>query len=253
MKIILLVLILSISCSHFKNDRRPYEGKRNFIYIDVSGKYKLQREHKSVDGKMISRSTLASYDNKDKVLEKSVTVSQLGTIKNGDYRSIVLRPLASDFVVWLEGTKNEVKIRLDEKNKALSVTEISSDGQKSSSIPFVKGSEFCFYNQLSECLYQNNLLIKSLEEPGKEFPFQIIWDSYPYTQDLLSGVGKKIFSQAVLKYEGVKGNENSFQIEVEGQVMIYQFSKSFDLVRMLWILQGISILPPGEEPAELEE
>lgn len=253
MKIILFFLIFSISCSSLKNDRKPIEGRRNFVYIDVSGKFKLQRESKSLGGKVVSRSTLAYYDDKDKVLEKSVTVSQLGSVKNGDYRSVVLRPLASDFVVWLDGKKNEVKIRLDEKNKALSVTQISPEGQQSSSIPFVKGSEFCFYNQLAECLYQNNLLIKALEDSGKEFPFQIIWDSYPYTQDLMSGVGKKIFSQAVLKYEGVKGNENSFQVEVEGQVIIYQFSKSFDLVRMLWILQGISILPPGEEPAELEE
>jgi hypothetical protein len=252
-KIIFFIILFITSCSHLQQNRKPDEGKRSFLYLDVSGKFKLQREHKSLDGKLISRSVMSYYEDKNKILEKSIIVSQLGTIKTGEYRSLILRPLASDYVVWLEGKKNEVKMRLDEKNKALKLIQITAEGESTSSIPFISGSDFCFYNQLAECLYHNNLLIKSFETPGKEYPFVVIWDSYPLIQDLMSGMGKKVFSPATVKYEGLKGAENSFQVEVEGQVIIYQFSKSFDLVRMLWILQGISILPPNEEPGELEE
>jgi len=44
-----------------------------------------------------------------------------------------------------------------------------------------------------------------------------------------------------------------FVVEVDGQSILYHFSKSFDLVRMFWIAQGISVIPPGEDSTDIEE
>ena len=77
-----------------------------------------------------------------------------------------------------------------------------------------------------------------------------MWDSYPYIQDQLTRVGKSLFAPASVKFDGVIKNHFRYIVEIEGQVLLYQFTKSFDLVKVAWISQGITIAPPGEEIAE---
>lgn len=234
----------------------PKEIKRTYVFIDVSGKYQYTREHKLINQKLVSRTQLTQeIGETSRVLEKSITVSQLGTIKKSDIRSLVLRPYASEFTVWLEGQKYESKSKIDQNSKSLVFDLVSPESKwsGSQSHAFPKEEKFCYFTQIPECLYHNLLLVKSVENPQQSFPFTIVWDAYPYIQEQLTGVGQKVFSKAKLIFEKEMNNEQRFIVEFDGQSVLYHFSKSFDLIRMLWIAQGISVIPPEEDVNDPEE
>ncbi len=61
-------------------------------------------------------------------------------------------------------------------------------------------------------------------------------------------MGKNLFSSSSVKFDREEKNIFIFEVDIEGQLLLYYFSKSYDLVKIVWIAQGIMILPPGEEP-----
>ncbi len=254
MKLILLLFVCS--CSSILTSGSPREIKRTYSYTDISGHYVLLREHKRQKNKLVSRNHLNSnVGGIQKSLEKSVTVSELGSAKFESGRTLVMRPFASEFIVWLEGKRYESKMRLDEKSKSM-IVELDSPEEKwkgQSSISFPKGKQFCFYSQIPECLYHNQILTKAMNKKNESIKFFIVWDNYPYIQEQMNGVGGQLFSPAEVKFEGEDNLTFKYDVEVDGQTLIYHFSKSFDLIRMFWIAQGISIVPPGEENKETEE
>lgn len=249
--VFVLLTILFSGCSSINHGSPPKQGKRTFGYIDVSGKWSYVREHKIINKKLVTRTTVnQSHGSVAKPLEKSVVVSQIGTVKGGrSGRSTTVRPFASDYSIWLEGKEYSTKLRLDPKNKSMVVNLASPEAkwQGESRIAFPKAQQFCFFSQLPECLFHNHMLTRAKERPGKPLPFYVVWDGYPYTQEQLGGVGSTLFSSATLTFDEMKKGLSQYQMEVDGQTLLYQFSKSNDLVRMFWIAQGISIVPPGEE------
>ena len=245
---ILFFLILLTSCSSFNG--KPREGKSSYSYADASGGYRLVRESKQIEKKVITRNQLIdSKSGQAKVLEKSILVSQVGSIKSKSGRLLTVRPLASEFVVWLEGKKYSSKMQLNPANKTMKVTLNSPESrwQGSKEIAFPKGKYFCFFNQIPECLYHNYLLPLANKNGTQKFNFSIIWDSYPYLQDQYNYVGKNLFAAATVKYDGEFKKQFRYIVEVEGQMILYTFTKSYDLARIAWIAQGITIVPPGEE------
>ncbi len=255
MKTILFLSFILSACSNLLSQGTPKEGKTSFAYVDGSGRYLYTREQKLIKTKIISRTQISAQGSSNKFLEKSVMVSQLGSIKDNNNRIVVLRPLASDFTVWLEGKRYDSKMRLDVKSRAMKVTLTSpEDKWKGTTIyPFPPAKQFCFFSQIPDCLYHNLLLTKALAKKGENFPFYVIWDSYPYLQEQFTGVGAKLFAPAVVKYDGEQKSLSRFTVEVNGQIILYHFSKSFDLVRMFWIAQGISVVPPDEQMSDVEE
>jgi hypothetical protein len=255
-KIVFLIFIFFTSCSSILSSGSPKEIKQRYAFIDGSGKYIISREHKLLKNKLISRSQISSNQGSAiKPLEKSIMVSQLGSIKEKTNRIQVMRPFASEFTVWLEGKRYNSKMRLDVRNKAM-VVELTSPEEKwkgKSSIPFPKGKQFCFFSQIPDCLYHNQFLTKALARKGENLSFYVVWDGYPYIQEQYTGVGSKLFSPAVVRFDGEHKKAHRYLVEVEGQSIIYNFSKNFDFVRMFWIAQGISIVPPNEETVEGEE
>lgn len=244
-----LILLLFVSCSALVKKETFQNGQRNYYYSDASGAYSFSREYKIRDKKLITRIQLVhDQGGSHKVLEKSITVSQLGTVKGKKARELIIRPFASEFVVWLEGKKYETKMKLDEKNRSM-ILELDSPEEKwkgKSSIPFPTGRQFCFFSQIPDCLQLNLFLAKALERRNEALSFHVVWDSFPFVQDQFNGVGSRLFSPATLKFEEQQGSTLRFIVEVDGQSILYHFSKSFDLIRMLWISQGLSIIPPGE-------
>lgn len=256
MKATWLFIFLVLSCGSILSKRSPKETKNSYAYLDSSGRFVYSREQKLIKNKLISRTQIASSEgNSQRPLEKSIMVSQLGSVKDTKGRSLVMRPYASEFTVWLEGKKYETKLRLDPKTKSMVVTLNSPEAKwkGQSLVPFPKGRQFCFYSQIPDCLYHNQYLIKSSDKKGETFPFYVVWDNYPYVQEQFSGVGSKLFAPAVLKYEGESKGVMKFMVEVDGQSILYHFSKSFDLIRMFWISQGVSIIPPNEEINDVDE
>lgn len=246
---ILLLLILSISCTHLAPGGSPKEGKTTYSYTDESGTFQNVREFKTIKQNLVTRNQLLSTAGSGKrLLEKSVIVSQIGSIKADKKRLKILRPLASEFTVWLEGKKYFSSMRLNPKNKSMQLKVTTPEkGVQASEVNFPKGKYFCFFNQIPECLYHNYLLQRAHQEQTRRFDFYLIWDAYPILQEQLSGVGKKLFVPATLKFDGEIKKTFRYIVEVEGQLIVYQFSRSYDLKKISWIAQGISIVPPGEE------
>ena len=256
MKISLILILFFSSCSSLISKSTPDEKKHQYLFIDGSGKFVLEREQKLIKSKLITRTQISSNQgSSQRVLEKSVTVSQLGSVKEKNTRVLVMRPLASEFSVWLEGKRYDSKMRLDIKNKKMLIVLKSPEekwkGNTSVAIP--KGRLFCFFSQIPDCLLRSQLLSKSLKAKSDLLNFYVVWDGFPYIQDQYTSVGSKLFSAASVKYEGEDKKILRFVVEVDGQSILYHFSKSFDLVRMFWIAQGISIIPPGEDPTDIEE
>lgn len=245
----LIFLFVLASCSALTPSGSPKEGKTAYSFTDVTGSYRFIREHKLIKQKLVTRTQLVSTSGSQKILEKSVVVSNVGTIKAKDKRLLTVRPEGSEFVVWLEGQKYSSWMRLNPKNKSMTVKLESPEGRWSGSqeIKFPKGKYFCFYSQMSECLYHNRFLERTKDDPELKPNFYIIWDSWPYLQEQLTNVGRSLFAPASVKFDGKVKNQFRFMVEADGQIILYHFSKSFDLVKIAWIAQGITVVPPGEE------
>ena len=253
MKFYFLLFLFSCS-SHFFNGA-PREGKMTYSYLDAAGRFNYVRDLKLIDKKIITiNQILDPKGSGSQILEKSVMLSRIGSIKSSKTRLLIVRPEASEYVVWLDGKKYLSKMRLDSKSKGLLIDLESPEnrwqGRKSESFP--KGNYFCFFGQLPECLYHNFLLKNARSQEDVRFDFYIIWESYPFVQDILTKVGKKIFAPATVKFDGEIKGLFRYIVEVEGQMLLYQFTKSFELVKVAWISQGITIAPPGQEIAEDE-
>jgi hypothetical protein len=252
---LIVLALLSISgCASLRSNSVPVQGKKNYSYIDGSGQYLFSREVKLKKNKIIGRFLLKSTDGVQKTLEKSVAVSEVGSVKNKKGRSLSVRPLASEFMVWLDGKQYESRTQLDIKSKSLIMDlkspEAKWQGRLRSDFP--KGRIFCYFSQLPECLHRAGLLDLAISGPRKKINFHVIWDGFPFIQDQLTGVGSQLFSMGELKYEKKTSDVYRFLVEVDGQTILYQFSKSFELIRMFWIAQGISIILPGEQMSDLE-
>jgi hypothetical protein len=222
----------------------------------VSGTYRLQRDVKFIKKKLVTRTQiLVPSAGSDKVVEKSITVSQIGSVKNSGGRSLIVRPLASEFTVWLEGKKYISRMQLNTKTKAMRVTLDSPETkwQGQSDVSFPSGKYFCFFSQIPECLYHNQIFLRALEHKKQTYDFYIVWDNYPYVQEQLTHVGQNLFSHATVKYDGELKGRIRYIIDVDEQVILYQFTKDFELAGQSWISQGVTITRPGEEVKSDEE
>ena len=256
MKIIVIYLLVLASCSQIGKGKQPSEGKFIYSYSDVSGKFRYQRDVRFIKKKLVTRTQiLVPSAGSDRVVEKSITVSQVGSVKDGGGRAFIVRPLASEFTVWLEGKKYSSKMHIDSAKKSMRVTLDSPEPKwkGESLIPFPQGKFFCFFTQIPDCLYHNHILSKSSEQKKHAFDFYVVWDNYPYVQDQLNNVGKNLFSHASVRYDGEPKSKIRYIIEVEDQVLIYQFNKNFELTGYSWISQGINVVEPGEEEKIEEE
>lgn len=251
---IALAFILITSCSVFKS-KGPAEGKKTFSYTDVSGSYRLIREVKHLDKKVVVRNQLInSSAGNAKVVEKSITVTELGSVKEKGKRLLAARPGASEFMVWLEGKRYQVNMKLVPEKKSLRISMESPETkwQGTKDYPVPKGRLFCFYSQLPECLFYAQLLETAHADEKEEFGFYVVWDNFPFVQEQLTGVGADLFSPATVKFDGEIKKRFRYIIEVDGQVILYHFTSSYELEKISWISQGITVVPPGEEVNDIE-
>lgn len=244
---IIILLLLLVSCSTLRG--QPKFGKSQYNFQDVSGSYRLIRETKMIKQKLVSRTQLISSN---KIVEKSITVSQIGSVKAKSGRVLTLRPLASEFTVWLEGKKYTSKMNLHPETRSMKVTLDSPESQwnGTKNYPFPKGKRFCFFSQVPDCLHHSRVLELALSAPEQKHDFYVLWDAFPYIKETYTGISDNLFAPASLKFDGKIKNLNRFVLEIDGQIILYYFSNSNDFVKMTWIAQGITVVPPGEEIKE---
>lgn len=222
--------------THIANSSRAYD------YIDSTGKYVLKREVKLSASKLITRVKLFSSDS-SKELESTVAVAKLGKLKN----DIAVLPDISQFRVWLDKNEYFSQIKLNRKNETLEVIskgiEDKWNFQKEYKLP--KGQHFCFFSQLAECLKKQNLLVKSVEM--KSIQFFVIWDNFPYHNELYEGVGAEPFTKAILRLDDHDNKAVKFSVDFGNQNFYIHYDKNMEFDSYHWISQGISTVPVIKE------
>jgi hypothetical protein len=248
----ILTLLIFAGCASSPWDQGELKQPRSattFAYQDVSGEFEQNREILFEKNRLATRTQLMSSTNSgERMLEKTFALSGYGSVKTKKGRVAAMRPMLSQHTVWLEGKKYFSQLKLDPAKKSMNVImqspESKWNGSKSIKVP--RGTVFCFYSQLPECLAISGLLseVKTKRQPRANF--HLVWDSYPYHQEHFTGLPAGAFSAARLTLEKSEANRTRFDVEVEGQTLSLHFSKSGEFARMFWTTQGISLLPPGE-------
>jgi hypothetical protein len=249
-KILVLFILAACAQSPWKpGELRVSRSATTFTYQDVGGEFEQNREIRFEKKRLATRTQIMSPTNSgERMLEKTFAVSSYGSVKTKQGRVPAMRPLLSQHTVWLEGKKYFSQLKLDPVTKRMRVIMQSPEtkwtGSKDIRVP--KGTVFCFFSQLPECLAISGLLNEVKTKRRPRATFHLVWDSYPYHQEHFSGLPATAFSVARLTLEKAEALRTRFDVEVEGQTLSLHFSKSGEFARMFWTTQGISLLPPGE-------
>lgn len=244
MKIIFICLFFLISCSQsIKKNQESSQNTNYFLLKDASGEYLLKRELLQSTNRIQLRQSLFSSTDLQNPLEKSITISEFGVVKN---KSIAIRPIASQFSIWFEKKKYFSQMKLNLKTKSFDIYLDSPEKkwQKKYSTKFVNGTKFCWFSQLPECVRKFAQLEKKKRVPVS---FTLVWDSFPYYGEQYQGMAGKIFSQASIKFDSEQKSTLGYAVSVEGQVILYHFNQELEFEKMFWISQGITIIKTKAE------
>ena len=248
-----LLCFLFVSCSVFKNKNQPStelaSTKANYKFIDAQGELPMHRNvlFEESKHKLSTMIKLIDPDKKDnEVMEKVISVSDVGSLKSRKIKRNVLRPNISQFTTWLEGKRYFSQIKVLPKSRELLINlespEAKWTGESKVALPRSL-SMYCFYTQIAECLKFSNVLFELKKNPNSSIKFGIIWESYPYMSEQWENFPTEAVTAARVVYDGDAENGDSrFNVEFNGQVAYYHFDKKFELRKFLWVAQGISIL-----------
>lgn len=245
---ILITGAVLASCSHGikKNiQEKLVNNEDQFRYTDKNGQY-LMRTSSGMDkdGKSFSTKKRLEIPNrqKDNILEQSVTVSSLGTLKK---KVMILRPKTSQYSVWFDGKKYSSEMKINPKKKSLEIKMVSPESQWNGvkQIPFPNSTVIpCFFSQIIECAKVSGFISKATEKKSGQTSFMIVWEGYPYLNETFSDFPSELFSQAELEYDGItKDAERRFNLRVAGQSIFYILNDKDVMIKMFWVSQGISM------------
>lgn len=244
----ILILFLMASCASrvpLTESSNDMEGVEVFSYQDFSGQYLMKREIKQQGNKLITRAKLISQSGKE--LESQVSVSAIGSVNGSKGKKIVsLLPQISQFRVWFDKKEYFSQGKILRKEKKLEVTTKSPEKKWNNiqkySIP--KGSYFCYFSQLPECIKLQNLLLKAARKSVQLF---VIWDNFPYHSEQYEGLGPDPISRASLSLSDHNKKEFKYTLDIGNQIIFYHFNRKLDFVKMFWVSQGVSIVSNKKE------
>jgi len=226
-------------------------SKQNFQLKDKSGVFRLENESGPVSkSKSVFAVKRVIKDDENKILEQSVVISKLGSLKG---KLSVLRPEKSQYTVWFDGKEYSTISQINTKNKSLGLNFNSPEeqwkGQKN--IPFPKnGQIYCYFSQLIECVMATGFVHKAIDNGNGEMSLHIIWEGYPYIQQQYIGLPDEVFSKASFNFDGE--NERglrrfSLNIKNSNQIIFYQLNKNDEIKGIFWPAQGLSIGDKGSQ------
>jgi hypothetical protein len=221
--------------SRIKNSAATYE------YKDINGIYSLKREVKIIKNKFYLRSTLHTADS-SQLIEKGVSVADLGVLTLDNQKLPSLRPFASEFEVWLDGERFISQSKIDKKTKKI-VFQFEPDFNKKNqqAYTFPSGSVFCYFSQIPECVRRVDFIRQAIGNKTGSMSFYIVWDSFPYNNEIYGGTVDTPFELAKFSYvEEVEG-EYKFALETSRYAMFYHFSRNLEFSKFFWIAHGISL------------
>lgn len=252
--LVLISFLLLSACSLLDRGKKASAGtdtssltdnsKTRFKLTDKAGEFVVYRENGKSNKRFISkREVLPFDDDKSKVLEQGIAISEIGSIGKSFK---IMRPYKSQYSVWFDGKKYQTNMSLNEKTRKLNVKlkspEKQWNGTQSFSFPDSK-SLYCFFSQVLECAAITGYFSRVLKKKRGQMNFYIIWDGYPYFQEQYLNVPNSIFSKAQFDYDGKnKSGESRFSLKFGGQVLFYLLDKKNKFVKKFWITQGLSMV-----------
>jgi hypothetical protein len=234
-----ICILILFSCAQNKkiDSSNKKDSKEIFSFIDGSGEYRLQREVKLEQNKIVSRTQLYQQNASQLPLEKTISVSQLGRLKGK--KGLISRPVAYQTEIWFEKESYKVGGQVDIKTKSLNLTMQSPDekwkGKKN--YPFPPGVIFCFFSQIPECVKNNGLLKKT-----DKVEIYVIWDNFPYNQAQWKYMEDTPFVLANWEYDGSDNNFLRYSLTLNNQAIFYHFDHQVKFAKMFWVAQEISMI-----------
>ena len=241
MKAILLFLtgiIVSCSSASRQTAQRIDSGKSVFYLKDRSGEFIVERSVKVASGKIVVKREVFSPNEMNEPLEKTITVASLGKVKTKAGQRPGLRPEVAQHTIWYEKNKFFSQLKVNPGKRALDAVMESPEAkwQGERSFPIPKGSVFCFFSQIPECAKVHGLL----GEDSRAKQIQIIWDNYPYHQEMYEGVSGDPFERAVWAFDKKSSGQSRYGLLVGTQLILYEFDAEENFKNMFWVSQGIS-------------
>jgi hypothetical protein len=261
-KILLLGLLLVLSaCASSSSSIKDalVKNKETFNYTDKNGSFKVSMESSlGKKGKtyVTKRSMELLGNQKEKILEKSIVLADLGTVK----KLPILRPRKSQYSVWFDGKKYFSELNIVPSKKAIDVRMVSPEKQWSGNklIPFPNTKAIpCFFSQIIECADLTGFINASSKKEEGSMGLLVVWEGYPYLNETFSDFPNDLFSDAELIYDGkTKDAERKFNLKVAGQSIVFVINDKNKMTKMFWVTQGISMVgksvektvPENEEP-----
>ena len=256
-----------ISCANTKNislKKELVRGEEHFTYSDKNGQFlvKLSSGFNKKANTFFTKRNLEILDKEtDNVLEQSVALSDIGTLKK---KKTILRPKLSQYNIWFEGKKYFSEVKLNSLKKSFEVKMVSPEsqwnGNKQIKLPSTKAL-YCFFTQVIECAKTIGFLEQAITKELGVMNFYIIWEGYPYLNSTYSDFPNELFSKAQLEYDGktkIK-DERRFNLKVGGQSIFYVLDKNQQMKKMFWVSQGISMVsklaksPENNNEGDLKE
>jgi hypothetical protein len=241
-------LFLMVSCASQKSVdstlafNSSLTQQRSYLYNDVSGNFQVTRLAQSKNNRLLLQRKMFS-EQQSKLVEQVRLVSQLGSMTVNGKTRLGVRPNISQFLVWLEGKEyfSQIKVDLKKKKYVVTLKEKYEENPLVSEHETPKTNFLCYFHQIPECLKAWKSLDYLTGDTAKDFSFWILWESYPFTDAIFSDISNELFSQATVKLEEQTSSSISFVMEVQGQVISYQFSKDGNFEKMSWVAQGVSM------------
>ncbi len=221
-------------------------NKKTYIYIDKFGKYILEREtgHRGKSKELVVKTRILTNDNKKQELERSITISKRGNLKN---KILILRPEISQYTAWYDQNKYFSEIKLNPKLKKMQIKMISPEkkwsGIQQVEFPTKGKGLYCFFSQLIECAKHTGFLSKALDAKAGQMSFYLLWDGFPYINNQFEGLEEKLFVYARLVYDGETDKElKRFSLMFGSQSIIYLLDDNLSMNEMYWVSQGLSVV-----------
>lgn len=217
----------------------------SFNYSDKNGQY-TAKSSSGFDKKTKTFHTKRTLEipgrSKDKILEQSVVISSVGTLKK---TTPILRPKISQYNVWFDGKKYSSELKINVAKKAIDIKMTSPESQwngvKQIKFPSSKMAT-CFFSQVIECAKFSGFISKASEKKTGVMNFLVIWEGYPYLNETFSDFPSELFSTAQLEYDGkTKQSERRFNLRVAGQSIFYILNEKDVMTKMFWVSQGITM------------
>lgn len=248
---VLVTILLFMAISGCASRRPEEKGSNSGILLkrasyffkmqENSGEYFLKKEN-GWSGKNLftTKRTLKNIDQ-TKTLEKSISFSKSGNLKNGIR---IFRPDRSQYVVWFNKKKYSSITKINEKNKSIEVIvsspEAKWNGKKEIAFPS-STMAYCYFYQIIECAANMGFIQKAPSLSTMLLDFYIVWEGYPFIQEQYSGLPSEVFTKASLSYDGKNDNgDMKFSLRFGDQMIAYVVDRKYRNYRMFWVSQGLA-------------